>query len=101
MCGNKRTRIIARITLTEPKTALAGVILEASLARFKASMVMFSDERMLSRRFGFAGVGSMGSESTWREETLQTVLPVGSVGCDSRNGRQSSSEVTQAAIHRQ
>ena len=34
--------IVARITLTEPKTALAGVILEISFARFKASMAVFN-----------------------------------------------------------
>jgi hypothetical protein len=37
--------------LTEPKTALAGVILEISFARFSASMVTFSAERTPFRRF--------------------------------------------------
>ena len=34
--------MVARITLTEPKTALAGVRLETSLARFKISMAAFN-----------------------------------------------------------
>ena len=46
------TLIVARITLTEPKTALAGVILESSFARFKASMVTFNAEIVLSRPLG-------------------------------------------------
>jgi len=46
------TLIVARITLTEPKTALAGVILESSFARFKASMVAFNAEIVLSRPLG-------------------------------------------------
>jgi hypothetical protein len=37
-----------RIILTEPKTALAGVTLEASFARFMNSMAMFNDEIVLS-----------------------------------------------------
>ena len=41
-----------RITLTEPKTALAGVMLETSLARFEVSMATLNAERTLSRRFG-------------------------------------------------
>jgi hypothetical protein len=48
--GRKLTLIIARITLTEPKTALAGVMLETSFARFMASIAMFNDERVTSRR---------------------------------------------------
>jgi hypothetical protein len=42
------TLIMARITLTEPKTALAGVILQTSFARFMASMAMFNEERVIS-----------------------------------------------------
>ena len=34
--GRKLTLIVERITLTEPKTILAGAIPEASFARFKA-----------------------------------------------------------------
>jgi len=36
--------IIVRRMLAEPKTALAGVILETSFARFKPSMATFKDE---------------------------------------------------------
>jgi len=41
--------MIARITLAVPKTALAGVILEISFARFKASMAAFKAEVTPSR----------------------------------------------------
>ena len=51
--------IIVRIALTEPKTALAGVILESSFARFKASMATFNAEIMLSRPLGRWGSASM------------------------------------------
>ena len=44
--------IIVRITLTEPKTALAGVMLEASFARFKASMAVFNTETTPSCSLG-------------------------------------------------
>jgi len=47
----ERTLIIVRRTLTEPKTALAGVMLDTSFARFTASMATFNDERASSRRF--------------------------------------------------
>jgi len=46
------TLIIARITLTEPKTAFAGVILESSFARFKASMAASNTEIAPSRPLG-------------------------------------------------
>ena len=39
--------IVGRI-LTEPNTALAGVALEVSFARFMASMAAFSKEKALS-----------------------------------------------------
>ena len=38
---------MVRRTLTEPKTALAGVMLETSFARFMASMAAFSEEMAL------------------------------------------------------
>ena len=38
--------------VTVPKTALAGVTLESSLARFRASMAIFGEERTASRPFG-------------------------------------------------
>lgn len=43
---------MVRRTQTEPKTALAGVILENSFARFVASMATFSEERILPCSFG-------------------------------------------------
>ena len=41
-----------RRAATEPKTGLAGVILENSFARFRPSMAMLSEERTPSRFFG-------------------------------------------------
>jgi len=41
-----------RRILTDPKTALAGVMLEISFARFMASIAMFNEERVPSRPFG-------------------------------------------------
>jgi len=43
--------IVSR-TLTEPKTALAGVMLDISFARFRVSMVTFSVEMTPFRPFG-------------------------------------------------
>ena len=53
------TLIVVRITLTEPKTALAGVMLEISLARFKASMAAFNAETAPSRSLGLWDLASM------------------------------------------
>ena len=49
--GGEHTLIIVRRTLTEPKTALAGVMLETSFARFMASMATFNAERIPSLGF--------------------------------------------------
>ena len=57
--------------LTEPKAALAGVMLETSFARFRVSIAAFNEERELSRRFGCAALGSMSSESTWHKEAAR------------------------------
>jgi len=43
---------MVRRILTEPKTALAGVILETSFARFMVSMATFNEESVPSRPFG-------------------------------------------------
>ena len=48
----KRTLTIVNTTLTEPKTALAGVTLEISFARFIASMDTFNVERRPLRPLG-------------------------------------------------
>ena len=40
------------IRATGPKTGFAGVLLEASFARLRASMAIFSAERPLPRLFG-------------------------------------------------
>ena len=56
--SRRLTLIIARRILAEPKTALAGVMLEASFARFKASMRTFNAEMVPSRSLG-RGLGFM------------------------------------------
>jgi len=62
------TRIMVRRMATEPKTALAGVILESSLARFRPSMAMFSEERPPSRPFGCWDVSVMiGTQGGWEK----------------------------------
>ena len=48
-----------RRILTDPNTALAGVILEISFARFMASMAIFNEEMALSRPFGRWGLVSI------------------------------------------
>ena len=65
--GKERTLAIVRRILTEPKTALAGVILETSFARFMASMAMFNEERVPSRPFGRWVLAAI-VEKTWRRE---------------------------------
>ena len=60
----ERTRIIVRRAPMEPKTALAGVTLEDSFARFIVLMAAFSEEKTLSGRFyrlefAFMGFGQV------------------------------------------
>ena len=58
------------MALTEPKTVFAGAILEAFLARFKASMVAFNAETTLSLSLGCWDSTSMvetWSLRWWRE----------------------------------
>jgi len=55
----ERTLTMVRTTLTEPKTALAGVMLEISFARFMASMAAFNGEIAPSRRSGRLDVVAM------------------------------------------
>ena len=56
--------------LTEPKTALAGVMLDISFARFKVSMATFNEERVNSRGFCRREWGFMGIGSAWGERML-------------------------------
>ena len=64
---------MVRRTLTVPKAAFAGVILEISFARLRASMAAFKIERAPSRLFGRWGfiaiVGTCGGweQTTWAE----------------------------------
>lgn len=55
----KPTRIMVRRTPTEPKTALAGVRLEISFARFTPSMAALSEERTLFCAFGVWDISAM------------------------------------------
>ena len=54
-----------------PKTALAGVKLAASFARFRTSTARFNEERVLSRPFDRCGMPTI-VETQWssREMTL-------------------------------
>ena len=52
MKPRRLTLIIVRRTLTEPKTALAGVLLEISFARLKTSMKPFNAEVTSPRSLG-------------------------------------------------
>ena len=54
-----RTLIIARRTQAEPKTALAGVMLEISFARLRVSMATFNAERRPSRSLEGLDVGAI------------------------------------------
>ena len=53
--------------MTEPKTALAGVALDISFARFVASMAAFSKERALSRRWAccLESVSMVENQGSW------------------------------------
>ena len=56
--------------MTEPKTALAGVILDISFARLVASMATFSEERTLPRPFGRWDLISMNQSEGGREKAM-------------------------------
>ena len=60
------TLIIARRTPTDPKTALAGVLLETSFARLKTSMNPFNAEIVPSRSLGCWDSVSIGRRAAWR-----------------------------------
>ena len=64
--------IIVRTTLTEPKTALAGVILEISFARFKASIATFNAEIAPSRSLGRLDPAFMVETQGGGERTVQS-----------------------------
>ena len=67
----KPTLIVERMTLTEPKTALAGAIVEASLARFKVSMALFNADIVSSRSLGCWDPTSMVGTRCSRERTMR------------------------------
>ena len=48
----KRTLIVVRRMLAEPIASLTGFTIDLPLARFKASIVAFSEERVPSGSFG-------------------------------------------------
>ena len=68
--GRKHTLIIVRRTLTEPKTAFAGVTLEISFARFMAWMAMFKEERVPPRSLDCWGLVSMTQSKRGGEKTM-------------------------------
>ena len=62
---------MVRRMLTEPKTALAGVILESSSTRFSPSMVTFSKERVSSRPFGSLDFSAMAEAQDGCEKAVR------------------------------
>ena len=64
----EHTLIIARRTPAAPKIALAGVWLETSFARFKASIAASNKERIRSRPF--VGEGFVAIIETWSKHTV-------------------------------
>ena len=56
--------------MTDPKTALAGVMLEISFARFVDSMATFSEEKTPPRPFGRCDLISMTQSGGNRENTM-------------------------------
>ena len=62
----EHTLIITKRALAVPKTALAGVGLEISFARFKASMAVFSKEKKLSLA-GIVETRGSCEEEVWHE----------------------------------
>ena len=83
IAGHRRghTLIIVRRALTEPKTALAGVMLATSFARFMASIATFNAEMVPSRPFGRSGVAAMvepkrgGKKTVLREAVRKSLSP--------------------------
>ena len=63
--------MVVRITPTEPKTALAGVTLESSFARFNASMDAFNTRIVPSRPLGRWDSASMVETRGSGEGTVQ------------------------------
>ena len=61
---------IVRRMLTDPKTALAGVIVEISFARFMASMAIFNEEIVPSGPFGRWGLASIVETQRGGENTV-------------------------------
>jgi len=57
--------------MTEPKTALAGVMVENSFARFKASMATFNDERVPPRLFDCRDTVSMAESKRSNEKSVE------------------------------
>ena len=64
---------IVRRALTVPKAALAGVMLEISFARFRASMATFSEETTPSRPFGRRNLAAMvEAQGDWDKAVRRT-----------------------------
>ena len=61
--------------LTEPKTAFAGVTLEISFARFRASMATFMVVRVLSRPLDRWDFGAIAELVVWGEKWAREGRP--------------------------
>ena len=69
---------MVRRAATEPKTGLAGVILENSFARFRPSMAILSEGRTPSRFFGRLALSAISKLSVRRghgEKVLRECEP--------------------------
>jgi len=65
--------IVSRM-LTDPKTALAGVIVETSFARFMTSIAIFKEERVPSRPFdgwGLVSISIVGTQGSGEDTALR------------------------------
>jgi len=62
---------MVRRMLTEPKTALAGVMLESSFARFSPLMATSSEERTPSHPFGRLDLSAMVETQGSREKAVR------------------------------
>ena len=96
----KSTLIIVRRAPTEPKTALAGVMLETSFARFMASMATFNEERVPARLFDRWNFASMVQSQCGDKMTVTA----GRAGCEERpatkDGRQLCHDTLGASLER-
>jgi hypothetical protein len=68
----KCTLTTVKVTLTELKTAFAGVTLEISFARFRPSMARFNAERVPSRPLGWWELVAIEACDSWEKAVRDT-----------------------------